>query len=590
MKPTQTWVGYAARSFETIKQSLLARLAVNAPEITDHSESNPLIILVSQFAGVAETLHLYIDARARESFIGTARRYNSIVKIAKLLDYHPKARVPATADILFQLVDGSNEPTDTTTPILIPKNTLIGNISSNIVFRTIKDTLLPGGSSRIMVQTEQFTPISANTIGTTSSSSLANQAYPISEKYATGTMEIIIGGDNWQLYGSFGLMGPTTKGVIVTIDENQVAYLMFGDGINGAIPPPSTTIYASYKETEGTLGNLPPGNLTVLQTTLPLPAGLNFSITNPDYSSNGSDFQTLEEIRKSAPLSLSTLSRAVTAADYENLAMLYPGVGAAKIKYCCGKYVDIYIVPNSKGSATAALCEKVRKWVECKVMVTTIPSVKPAGNSRIWISAKIIPIPLADPTQVWNQVAEAWDQGFGYGNPIINREVSITDIIALTKQLSLVDNIEIAKLKIEPYVRPITETANPLLVTFTVLPTTSTLVIYRLVYKAVGNVFQIFKNGVYIADVAENTNYTDGAIIGFNIPSGGSYTNNDTWEFRVHPTSPEIFPSTTIEVKDFSAAVMDIGPYSDDDTQRTIFGDISIEASSENSSCLPNCE
>ena len=54
MKIAQKWVGWASRSYEQIKRSALDRLVASNPELTDHSESSPLVILIDIFAGIAE--------------------------------------------------------------------------------------------------------------------------------------------------------------------------------------------------------------------------------------------------------------------------------------------------------------------------------------------------------------------------------------------------------------------------------------------------------------------------------------------------------------------------------------------------------
>ena len=123
------WVGYVDRSFEQIKSSLLSRLTISNPEITDHSESNILVVIVSMFAGLTEMLGYYIDNMARESFISTARRYVSMVKLVRLLDYRIKTAYPATVDITFTF-DAA-----LTANAIIPQNTIV-QTSNGIIFYT----------------------------------------------------------------------------------------------------------------------------------------------------------------------------------------------------------------------------------------------------------------------------------------------------------------------------------------------------------------------------------------------------------------------------------------------------------------------
>ena len=80
------WVGYISRSYLQIKNSVLQRLSEIVPEVTDHSESNILVIIIGIFSGIAEMLNYYIDNMARESFITTARRYSSVVKHTRLIE------------------------------------------------------------------------------------------------------------------------------------------------------------------------------------------------------------------------------------------------------------------------------------------------------------------------------------------------------------------------------------------------------------------------------------------------------------------------------------------------------------------------
>jgi hypothetical protein len=98
-----TWVGYLQRSYKSIKASILSRLEVLVPEVTDRSESNILVILIGAFAGLVEQLNYYIDNMARELYLPTARRYSSVVKIARLLDYRVMAKVGATVDLQLLL-------------------------------------------------------------------------------------------------------------------------------------------------------------------------------------------------------------------------------------------------------------------------------------------------------------------------------------------------------------------------------------------------------------------------------------------------------------------------------------------------------
>ena len=96
MSTSNNWLNPYQRSFNDIKAKLISELRLQIPEITDYSEGNIFVIIISIFAAIAEVIHYYIDNMAREAFLPTARRYSSLYKHAKLVDYHIKSAIPAT--------------------------------------------------------------------------------------------------------------------------------------------------------------------------------------------------------------------------------------------------------------------------------------------------------------------------------------------------------------------------------------------------------------------------------------------------------------------------------------------------------------
>jgi hypothetical protein len=586
MNITQNWVGRLDRSYEQVKRSLLTRLKQKAPEITDHSESNPLIILMGMFAGVAEVLNLYMDSLSREAFLGTARRYKSVVKLVKLIDYNIKARGYATASVLFTLVDNLGVGVFATNDIIIPAGTIITAVNNGLAFKLLKQVVIPANSNGVYGVAAQYSEIINNLIGNTDGT--VNQVISISDKYVQSTMKLNVNGIDYFLYNSFGLMGPNTLGYIIEIDENQNAFVMFGDGVNGAIPNAGQAINASYWETEGSLGNVPPDSLTQLNIIPVLPAGVNLEVTNPDYASGGADFESMEDIRNRAPRSLRSLDRAVTYQDYIDIALQVVGVGNAEVSYCCGKYVSVYIVPGTRGVATAALLGLVSDYFACRKMITTKVAISPAGITRVYIQANVVAKPGFTSDATLAEVLDGLDKNFGQDASGINRNVVITDIIAVMEGLKSVESFQVQSIRIEPYARPINGTTNILEITFPGLPVGTLKAKYSLIYRANTNKFEIYKNGVFISIKAQGELFQDPGIISFKV-TGGVYAGNDQWELTSFPSYPEIFPNTIITIDDFSAPVVDVSPFINDQTPRTIFGQITIQTSAPTSNCLPPC-
>lgn len=586
MELTQNWVGRLDRSYQQIKASLLNKLVAQAPEITDHSESNPLVVIVDMFAGVGEVLNLYIDSWSREAFWGVARRYTSLVKLSRLIDYQIKAKGYATSNQLFSLHDNLDLPTTHTTAIVIPRGTIITPNTSSLTFVLLNDVIIPAGHSSAYGDVAQYTEVNNLIIGNTNG--LANQRIALSPDYVHDTLRIKIAGVDWQRYNSFGWMSAATKGFVVEIDENQDIFLVFGDGINGAIPQQNQVVTASYFETSGVAGNLFPNSITNITTPVALPVGITLKTTNPDYSSGGSDIENLEEIRTRAPRSLRTLDRAVTYQDYIDVALQVVGVSAAEVSYCCGKYVDLYIVPKGRGVSTQALISKVSDWMDCRKMITTMVDVKPAGITRVWIKAKVIGKPFATAAQLETLTLAALDLEYGQGTAKINRRVSVTDIVATLEAIPEVDTAEVEKIQIEPYARPLEETTNVLNLEFIGLPLGTQSFPYKVIYKQASGDFEVYKSGIFIGTADIGVNFVDAGVTTFKI-NAGVYADNDTWEFTTFPSYPEIFPNTIINITDYSAAIVDVSPLIDEATPRTIFSQLTYETTQATSNCLPPC-
>jgi hypothetical protein len=93
----------------------------------------------------------------------------------------------------------------------------------------------------------------------------------------------------------------------------------FGDGRRGFVPPEgrNSIVAKSYRIGGGSNGNVNAGTLTSLGRSLAYVE----SVTNPLPASAGADRETIEEAKNRAPYTIKSRDRAVTAEDYEMLAL-----------------------------------------------------------------------------------------------------------------------------------------------------------------------------------------------------------------------------------------------------------------------------
>ena len=91
--------------FETIRKSMIDYLRTYYPEdFNDFTESSEYIALIDLIAFLGQSLAFRTDLNARENFLDTAERRDSILKLAKLISYNPKRNIPASGYLKFQSV------------------------------------------------------------------------------------------------------------------------------------------------------------------------------------------------------------------------------------------------------------------------------------------------------------------------------------------------------------------------------------------------------------------------------------------------------------------------------------------------------
>jgi hypothetical protein len=126
----------------------------------------------------------------------------------------------------------------------------------------------------------------------------------------------------WQEVSDFYASGSQDRHYTLNRTTGQVT---FGDGLHGRIPrmmQQSNSIVArEYMYGGGSQGNVGPNTITAIQDTLP---GVD-SVTNLRAAFGGTDEETLEEAKQRVPRELKSKGRAVTAEDFEFIAVQTPG-------------------------------------------------------------------------------------------------------------------------------------------------------------------------------------------------------------------------------------------------------------------------
>lgn len=454
---TNKWLNPYQRSYQQIKAKLVESLmglkdSQGQKLITDYSEGNILIIILSLFAAIAEVLHYYVDNMARETFLPTARRYDSVVKHGALVDYHARAAIAATVDVtLSRSITGNSIGAKLT----IPQGTLFTDSSGNS-WLSARDVTWYSNVTTCkvpIVQHEKYTASALNNmIIPTGDRVIINLGtLPNGKYYEQGSMSLKIGGETWVLVDTFAKSKPTDKHFMVSVDEALNPYIMFGDGTFGKKPSAGAKITnVVFYLTNGTQGNVKSNTITSV------PSVISSSITDATVSNaydagGGSNYENFTMLKEHIPLSVKTLGVAITKEDFESLAMLVDGVNKAKADYECGRKLTVYISPDGGAVASSELINKVYNLLSQRAPMTTWLKVKSAGKVQIILEMEVTGKKSYKTPEIQTQILTALYNAYSPEQAQIGGSVRLSDIYALIDNLSTVDYLHLTKFYIKPW-------------------------------------------------------------------------------------------------------------------------------------------
>ena len=126
---------FKSYDFETLRRTMVSYLRENYPDdFNDFVESSEYIALIDLIAYVAQALSFRTDLNARENFLETAERRNSVLRLARLINYNAKRNRPATGLLKVDAISTTEDVLDTSGTNLA-NSTIIWNDSANSNYR-----------------------------------------------------------------------------------------------------------------------------------------------------------------------------------------------------------------------------------------------------------------------------------------------------------------------------------------------------------------------------------------------------------------------------------------------------------------------
>lgn len=353
-------VDYTSKDFESIRLRQQAMIRSVFPTWTDFQVTNFGNILTDMSAFVLDVIAFTQDNQAAESRIVTATQRRSLLALTKLINYVPELAAPATTDETFTATGLVNNAT-------IPAGTVIKTATDAVPFQLLSPLLLTPGAPSNTGTVENSTTETQLYTGT----GLPSQTLALPLSPFLSVVSVALGG-SWTKVDNFLFSSATDKAYTVNVDNNDIATLAFGDGVNGLMPTGSMTV--TYKIGGGAAGNVAAESITEIDGVILDTLGnlVNLVAINNEAASGGQDRESNASIKLRAPLSITNPTSSIARTDFEVHAIEVPGVNRA-LMLTTNEDVSVadnsgrlYIVPsgNPPGDPSVVKIDQVRLQFE----------------------------------------------------------------------------------------------------------------------------------------------------------------------------------------------------------------------------------
>ena len=459
-KLTNPWIRSYQRSYQSIKAQLLEDLANIKDDngnqlITDLSDGNILVIILSMFAAIAETLHFYIDNAAQESFLSTARKYDSVVKLGRLVDYHPKAATAARVDV--RLNRNSSATGDVVT---IPKGTEFQDTAGNTWLST-RPVTLGAYVDHVNIPLIQHSfynldkleglSLSIDTADDTKSvlSIMISLGSIEGGLYEHGTLQLEIDGKPWVEVTSFAYSKEGDRHFMVETDDDGIPYIIFSNYVSSASIGERITKASCYI-TKGSSGNVAANSITNVPSIISSILE-SATIFNMEAAGGGTNYEDIQTLKQNIPLSIRTTGVAITKQDFIDRALLVSGVREVALEYECGKKMTLYVAAANGLIAAEDILESVRNQLKPSLPLSTELTVKSVGKNLMVLDIEVIGKRGFTNDNINEEVMTALMTAYAPENSSIGSSVRISDIYALVDNCKSVDYLHLNKFYVTPW-------------------------------------------------------------------------------------------------------------------------------------------
>jgi hypothetical protein len=463
--PELTNFNYTNQDFYSLKSRLEQFIKDRFSEdFNDLIESDLAIMLIENWAFIADTLSFKMDQIANEIFIDTVSEIDNAFRLSQLVGFTPTPPIASRA--LFAATLSNVLETDLVipTPVQTDIVTEVGgrtyelfpaDSNNNPIFN--EDIVIPAGSivNTTIVGVEGF----SRSLTITADGS-SNQSYQLDfGPVIYDSVHVRVDGTTWQRVPYF-TDSKTRQEYRVEFDSDYNAYVIFGNNKTGQSPSIGSSILIQYRSGGGVVGNVVTGSIE-FQRGIIVP-GFEFRVpvvfrnyTRGEFGYNG---DTIEDIKRKLPAFLRTQNRAVSGDDYKNVANNFVtafngqvGKATAVLRNhgCAANIIDVYILSrngeNGLQESTNGLKVELIAEYDSKKMFTDHVCIKNGSIVEVDVQVDIIMDKFYRKfeDEFREQILRRINNFFSLNNWDYNKDLRDKDLIKEMSDIKEINSVEI---------------------------------------------------------------------------------------------------------------------------------------------------
>lgn len=378
-------VNFAATDFLTLRDSLLEYAkAVYPNDYNYFVESDLGMMFVEMIAYMGSVMSMKADMLANENFLATATQRKSVKKLLELIGVRMKGPLSSAADVRLEVpqdlapfVPGGNLrilPADRVIETVSPEDgaaltyTLYkvvngladkANSSGDILLDIYEEGLGDDYNifQNLVMQEGAFAVETGDFASTEGIKSIPLTQGPVVE----GSVEVFItdqsdaGGSFSEVPSLYYASGSSDKVFEVVYDDSYNATIVFGDGSLGASPTNSASYTVTYRVGGGTRGNVQKNYVNAQVSVQVSGEPVVATATNVSKATGGANAESVERVKKYAPLTFRRQDRVVTLHDYitfsntfiSNFGTVGKATAATRKAYSSANVIDVYVLEKA---------------------------------------------------------------------------------------------------------------------------------------------------------------------------------------------------------------------------------------------------